>query len=42
MKVANQLADAWPATSVATWNARQNDPMIAVNDALGRVVAGTQ
>ena len=45
MKVANlrQLATASPATSsVTTWNARQNDPMIAVNEALGCTVAGHQ
>jgi len=45
MKVANlrQLAATFPSTTtVATWNARQNDPMIAVNDALGCVVAGHQ
>ena len=45
MKVANlrQLAATSPATtSVTTWNARQNDSMIAVNDALGCVVVGHQ
>jgi hypothetical protein len=27
---------------VVTWNARQKDPMIAVNEALGCAVAGHQ
>lgn len=44
VKVANlrQLVAASPATTtVTTWNARQNDPMIAVNEALGCTVMGT-
>ncbi|MCU1691944.1 MAG: N-acetyltransferase, GCN5-related protein [Frankiales bacterium] len=42
LAVLRGLPAAWPDTrTVSTWNADDNAPMIAVNEALGCVVAGT-
>ncbi len=42
LAVLRGLPGAWPDTRrVSTWNADDNAPMIAVNDALGCVVVGT-